>query len=110
MSHFVIYPASVKSAGSEYTTWSSLYCYFKQLKQADRSRLTSKLDVCQCPEGVGEMPSKPDTRGNSGRYYHQLGLGFARVLWTGVVDSRHPMTLDQNVSCLFPVVDPDLLF
>lgn len=42
------------------------------------------------------MPSKPATRGNSERYYNKVGFGFARVLWTGVVE--------QKVVCSIPVM------
>jgi hypothetical protein len=48
----------------------------KDQAQADRSRLTSKEDVCPCPDDIVEMLSEPATRGNREHYYHQVGLGF----------------------------------
>lgn len=33
--------------------------------------------------------SKQATRGNRERYHHQVGLGFAKVLWTAVADRRN---------------------
>jgi hypothetical protein len=61
----------------EFNTCSIMSFLTEELASSARS---FKIDIEI--GGCREMPSKLSTRGNSECYYHQVGLGFVRALWT----------------------------
>jgi hypothetical protein len=51
------------------------------------------------------MMWKPATRGNSERCFFQVGFGFARMLWTGMVDERKHLYLIPKVVNFNPAIE-----
>jgi hypothetical protein len=50
------------------------------------------------------MTWKPATKGNSERCYLQVGFGFARLLWTAMLDRRKHLPLIPKVASLKPAI------
>lgn len=85
--------------------WQVTLCFLKILYLEKTSRVNYK-SVCSTSIHVWgrcEITWKPATRGNSERCYHQVGFGFARVLWMGMVDGC--LSLVPKVACSNPTIE-----